>query len=216
VKITQTEVDYLCNAASEYFVEPVRPEDIVWTYSGVRPLFDDGATKAQEATRDYVLKVEAGPGEAPILNVFGGKLTTYRRLAESALEKIAEAIGAKGDKWTGKSSLPGGEFPVTGYLAEVEKLKSKYKFLKPSHAARLVRLYGTRADILLQNLTDEAGLGRHFGADLYEAEVRYLMQHEWATTAEDILWRRTKLGLSLTEQEKAALGDFFQASVKAA
>ena len=216
VKITEGEIDYLCNAASEYFVEPVRPEDIVWTYSGVRPLFDDGATKAQEATRDYVLKVEQGAGEAPILNVFGGKLTTYRRLAESALEKIAEAIGSKGDKWTAKSSLPGGEFAVTGYLAEVEKLKSKYRFLKPSHAARLVRLYGTKAYMLLKDVNDEASLGRHFGADLYEAEVRYLMAHEWAMNAEDILWRRTKLGLSLSEQEKAALGEFLQGSVKAA
>ena len=216
VKITQTEIDYLCNAASEYFVEPVRPDDIVWTYSGVRPLFDDGATKAQEATRDYVLKVEQGAGEAPILNVFGGKLTTYRRLAESALEKIAEAIGAKGEKWTARSSLPGGDFAVTGYQAEVEKVKIKYRFLKPSHAARLVRLYGTKVDVLLQKVNDEAGLGRHFGADLYEAEVRYLMAHEWAMNAEDILWRRTKLGLSLSEQEKAALGEFLQGSVKAA
>ncbi|MEN9894937.1 MAG: hypothetical protein RIR97_789 [Pseudomonadota bacterium] len=216
VKITQGEIDYLCSAASEYFAEPVRPEDIVWTYSGVRPLFDDGATKAQEATRDYVLKVEQDNSGAPLLNVFGGKLTTYRRLAESALDKIAECIGAKGSKWTAHSTLPGGEFPVTGYEAEVERLKIKYRFLKPAYAARLVRLYGTRADVLLQKIGDEAGLGRHFGADLYEAEVRYLIAHEWAVSAEDILWRRTKLGLSLTEQEKAALGDFLQGSVKAA
>ena len=216
VKITQTEIDYLCNAASEYFVEPVRPSDIVWAYSGVRPLFDDGASKAQEATRDYVLKVEQGNDGAPLLNVFGGKLTTYRRLAESALEKIAEAIGAKGQKWTASSTLPGGEFPVTGYVTEVDKLLKSYPFVKKAHAARLVRLYGTRADRLLSGITNEAGMGLLFGADLYEAEVKYLIAHEWARTAEDVLWRRTKLGLHLSDKERASLEAYLLTGVLAA
>ena len=210
IKITDGEIDYLCNAASEYFAEPVKPSDIVWTYSGVRPLFDDGASKAQEATRDYVLKVEGASGEAPLLNVFGGKLTTYRRLGEHALEKIAEAIGAKGAPWTAKSKLPGGDFAATGYEHEVSKLESRYPFLAKRHARRLVRLYGTFAAKLLGDAKQISDLGRHFGADLYEAEVRWLKTQEWAVRAEDVLWRRTKLGLKLTPAEAGDLEDYMR------
>lgn len=212
VTISQEETLYLCNAASEYFKEPVRPEDIVWTYSAVRPLFDDGASKAQEATRDYVLKVEGKQGEAPLLNVFGGKLTTYRRLSEHALEKIGEAIGIKGRPWTAGSHLPGGDFPVQGYEAEVTRLKGRYPFLTDAHARRLVRRYGTRAATLLGTATKTDDLGRLFGSDLYEAEVRYLIEHEWAMTAEDVLWRRSKKGLYLSSGEAAALDQYMAAS----
>jgi len=212
VAITEAEMDYLCNAASEYFTEPVKREDIVWTYSGVRPLFDDGASKAQEATRDYVLKVEGadgpGGGSAPILNVFGGKLTTYRRLSEHALEKIGDAIGVSGKPWTATSRLPGGEFAVTGRAAQVVGLKSRYSLLSDELAIRLTRTYGTRAAKLLGNAKAESDLGRHFGAGLYEAEIRYLMIEEWAMTAEDILWRRTKLGLRLSPDEVKALEEY--------
>ena len=208
VKISDEETAYLCNAASEYFKEPVRSEDIVWTYSAVRPLYDDGASKAQEATRDYVLKVEGEEGQAPLLNVFGGKLTTYRRLGEHALEKIGEAIGLKGMPWTAKSSLPGGDFPARGYDAEVAKLKSRYPFLADQHARRLVRRYGTRAAMIVAEAKTTADLGRCFGSDLYEAEVRYLMEHEWAYTAADILWRRSKKGLYLSKEEAAALDGY--------
>ncbi|WP_047466390.1 glycerol-3-phosphate dehydrogenase [Rhizobium rhizogenes] len=208
VRISEEETAYLCNAASEYFKEPVRPEDIVWTYSAVRPLYDDGATKAQEATRDYVLKVEGAEGQAPLLNVFGGKLTTYRRLSEHALEKIGEAIGLKGTPWTAKSSLPGGDFPAKGYEAEVVKLKARYPFLADPHARRLVRRYGTRAIMILGNAKALTDLGRNFGSDLYEAEVRYLMAHEWAYTAADVLWRRSKKGLYLSKDQAAALDDY--------
>lgn len=210
IKITDGEIDYLCKAASEYFAEPVKPSDIVWTYSGVRPLFDDGASKAQEATRDYVLKVEGASGEAPLLNVFGGKLTTYRRLGEHALEKIAEAIGAKGAPWTAKSKLPGGDFAATGYEQEVSKLESRYPFLAKRHARRLVRLYGTFAAKLLGDAKQISDLGKHFGADLYEAEVRWLKTQEWAVRAEDVLWRRTKLGLNLTPAEAGDLEDYMR------
>jgi glycerol-3-phosphate dehydrogenase len=208
VKISQDEINYLCSAASEYFKEPVRPEDIVWTYSAVRPLFDDGASKAQEATRDYVLKVEGGEGQAPLLNVFGGKLTTYRRLGEHALEKIGAAIGVKGKPWTAKSSLPGGDFPAQGYEAEVGSLKSRYPFLAVSLARRLVRRYGTLAGKLLGDISSIEGLGRNFGSDLYEVEVRYLVAEEWARTAADILWRRSKKGLYLSAQEVLALDEY--------
>ncbi|MDK1493423.1 glycerol-3-phosphate dehydrogenase [Sinorhizobium sp. 7-81] len=215
-RINDAEIDYLCKAASEYFTDPVTRDDIVWTYSAVRPLFDDGASKAQEATRDYVLRLDGEPGQAPLLNVFGGKLTTYRRLGESALEKIGEAIGVKGSKWTAGSSLPGGDFPATGYDAEVASLKARYPFLANSHARRLVRLYGTRAARLLGKAASEADLGRRFGADLYEAEVNWLIEQEWARRAEDVLWRRTKLGLKLSPAEAAELEEYMQGAANAA
>ncbi len=211
VKISDEETTYLCKAASEYFNEPVRPEDIVWTYSAVRPLFDDGASKAQEATRDYVLKLEGEGGQAPLLNVFGGKLTTYRRLSEHALEKIGAAIGAKGAPWTAKSHLPGGDFPAQGYEAEVRKLKGSYPFLIDTHARRLVRRYGTKAAVLLGQARGTEDLGRCFGSDLYEVEVRYLIEHEWARHADDVLWRRTKEGLRLTREQAAVLEEYMAA-----
>ncbi|EHK76790.1 glycerol-3-phosphate dehydrogenase [Sinorhizobium meliloti] len=214
VRISDAEIDYLCRAASEYFSDPVGREDIVWTYSAVRPLFDDGASKAQEATRDYVLRIENG--DAPLLNVFGGKLTTYRRLAESALEKIGETIGEKGRKWTAGSHLPGGDFPAAGYDDEVAKLRMRYPFLAASHARRLVRLYGTRAAQLLGNAGSEADLGKHFGADLYAAEVDWLIGQEWALRAEDVLWRRTKLGLKFSRAQTAELEEYMRGAVNAA
>ena len=212
VAISAEETAYLCRAASEYFAEPVQETDIVWTYSGVRPLFDDGASKAQEATRDYVLKVEGADGEAPLLNVFGGKLTTYRRLAEHALEKIGEAIGVKGQPWTAGSHLPGGDFPPTDYEAQVAGLKRAYAFLEDAHARRLVRLYGTLAAELLGNARGMSDLGRCFGSDLYECEVRWLMRREWAVSAEDVLWRRTKQGLLLSRDEASALDEYMAAA----
>jgi glycerol-3-phosphate dehydrogenase len=208
VKITEGEIAYLCNAASDYFKEPVRPEDIVWTYSAVRPLFDDGASKAQEATRDYVLKIDGEGEQAPLLNVFGGKLTTYRRLGEHALEKIGAAIGVKGSPWTAGSTLPGGDFLAQGYEAEVAKLMARYPFLPDPLARRLVRRYGTRSHAMLGTAAAITDLGRNFGSDLYEAEVRYLIDQEWARTAADILWRRSKKGLYLSMEEVAALEDF--------
>lgn len=211
VKISAEETSYLCNAASEYFAEPVTPEDIVWTYSAVRPLYDDGASKAQEATRDYVLKLEGSDGDAPLLNVFGGKLTTYRRLGEHALEKIGAAIGVKGGPWTAGSSLPGGNFPATGYLAEVGKLRQAYPFLAEPHAKKLVRRYGTKAAAMLANAKGPEDLGQHFGGDLYEFEVVWLMREEWARHAEDVLWRRTKHGLSLTQQQAVVLEEYMAA-----
>jgi glycerol-3-phosphate dehydrogenase len=171
----------------------------------VRPLFDDGASKAQEATRDYVLKVEGKEGDAPLLNVFGGKLTTYRRLAEHALEKIAETIGAKGASWTAGSRLPGGDFAVTDYEPTVAKLLKAYPFLQKDHAERLIRCYGTDAKAILGAARKTEDLGRYFGGTLYEAEVRWLIEREWAVTAEDVLWRRTKQGLFLTPEEAEGL-----------
>ena len=208
VHISEAEVDYLTGAASEYFVRPVTREDVVWSYSGVRPLFDDGASRAQEATRDYVLKSAGGNGKAALINVFGGKLTTFRRLAESTLEQVEALIGARGKPWTRGGSLPGGDFPPTGFADLVADFRGRYAFLDRAYVTRLARLYGTRAEQILGGASSHADLGRHFGADLYEAEVRYLVNSEWAVTSDDILWRRTKRGLLGSAIARADLDAF--------
>ncbi len=210
-RISEGETNYLCEAASEYFAAPVRPEDIVWTYSGVRPLYDDGASKAQEATRDYVLKEDYAEGQPPLINIFGGKITTYRRLSEHMLEKIEHLLGKRGKPWTASSTLPGGDFPAAGYDAQVRKLKASYPFLDMHQARRLTRLYGTCATAILGLARSHADLGSRFGPDLYEAEVRYLIDREWAVTADDVLWRRTKRGLTCSREEVAALEEYMEA-----
>ncbi|MGL4242148.1 MAG: glycerol-3-phosphate dehydrogenase [Beijerinckiaceae bacterium] len=207
VAITPEETRYLCAAASEYFAKPIAESDVVWTYSGVRPLYDDGASEAKAATRDYVFDTDETPGLAPQLSIFGGKITTYRRLAEAVLEKLSPHLGAgvaakKG--WTGTARLPGGDFATDGRAALAAELKTDHPFLTDANAARLARSYGTRARIFLKDSRASADLGRWFGP-LSEAEVGYLQQHEWAVTSEDILWRRSKLGLHLSDAEKAGL-----------
>ena len=178
---------------------------VVWTYAGVRPLYDDGASKAQAATRDYVLKLDAPEGAAPLLNIFGGKITTYRKLAESALALLKPHLPGMGKPWTEGATLPGGDFPVLGFADQVAALRAAHPYLAESHARRLVRAYGTKAAELLDGVTDAAGLGIHFGSDLYEREVAYLMDREWARAADDVLWRRSKLGLRLTKEQAEAL-----------
>jgi glycerol-3-phosphate dehydrogenase len=204
-RITEAETLYLCGAASEYFREPVRPADVVRTYAGVRPLYDDGASEAQAATRDYVLKVEGGEGLPPLLNIYGGKITTYRRLAEAALEKLSPHLGAIAKPWTASTPLPGGDFPVDGFAEQVASLESRCPACRPGQARRLVRAYGTRAQAIVEGVRKDADWGEAFGADLTEREVRYLMQHEWARSAEDVLWRRSKLGLRVGADEARRL-----------
>lgn len=201
VEITTSEIEYLCALASEYFAEPVTSKDVVWTYAGVRPLYDDHATRAQEATRDYVLRVAGRDGEAPLINIFGGKLTTYRKLAEIALEKVGRLIGVKGAPWTGTAPLPGGDFPVADVDAELEQISGKYPFLEIRHAQRLFRLYGRTVTTILCDAKSYDDLGMCFGHDFYEAELRHLAEREWAITADDVLWRRTKLGLYLDDKQ---------------
>jgi glycerol-3-phosphate dehydrogenase len=207
---TDAEVAYLCAAASEYFRQPIDPSRVVWTYSGVRPLYDDGASAAQEATRDYVLKVEGGGDLAPVLNIYGGKITTYRRLAEAALEQLRPVLPTLGRPWTAGASLPGGDFPVDGRAALAAKIAALSPSCSPRRAARLARAYGTRATRIVEGVRTEADWGVPFGADLTEREVRYLMAHEWAWTAEDILWRRSKLGLRMDKAEAARLEDWMR------
>ena len=208
VKITPQEVSYLCDAASEYFKKPVTAESIVWTYSGVRPLYDDGATEAQEATRDYVLR-EDGEGDEPrIINIFGGKITTYRKLAESMLEKIENTLGKKNPEWTAGSTLTGGDFPVDGFDKLVNDVCEKHPFLDHSLAWRWVRSYGTRVWKMLDQVRNEDDLGVKFGASLTECEINYLMKNEWAQTANDVVWRRSKLGIKMKHEEITALDEW--------
>uniref|UniRef100_UPI003D72CCAF glycerol-3-phosphate dehydrogenase C-terminal domain-containing protein n=1 Tax=Azospirillum sp. TaxID=34012 RepID=UPI003D72CCAF len=212
VQATAEEIAYLCAAAGEYFATPVRAQDVVWSYSGVRPLVDDGASAAQAATRDYVLALDTPEGGAPLLSVFGGKITTYRKLAEAALAKLAPHLPLANGSWSDRAPMPGGDFAVDGTGALITELRARYRFVEPEHMARLVRAYGTRTRVLLGSATRATDLGRRFGADLTEAEVRYLMAEEWAQTAEDVLWRRSKLGLRLAPAEVRELEDFMAAA----
>ena len=208
VAATEEEIVYLADAASEYFRQPIPRSDVVWTYSGVRPLFDDGASKAQEATRDYVLRLDSGGKgtEAPLINIFGGKITTYRRLALSVMEQIEEAIGGGGPAWTAKAALPGGDFPTEG-LAELTRSLAKGREALPGGLVeRLARNYGTQAHAILEGVATQEDLGEHFGGGLFAREVTHMMDHEWAREAEDVLWRRSKLGLRLSKEEAARLG----------
>ena len=205
VGITAEEITYLLDAANDYFAEPITREHIVWAFSGVRPLYDDGASKAQEATRDYVLRMENAKDEPPYLAIYGGKLTTYRRLSEQVVGHVDTALGRETKPWTSGAPLPGGDFDVDGFDREVLKLQAAHTYLPRETAERLVRLYGTRAARLLEGTTSRADLGEDFGAGLTERETAYLIENEWAETVEDVLWRRTKLGLRLGERDIRAL-----------
>jgi glycerol-3-phosphate dehydrogenase len=212
VKATDEEIAYLCASVSEYLAKPVTPEDVVWTYAGVRPLYDDGASEAKAATREYAFELDT-PGGAPLLSIYGGKITTYRRLAEEALEKLSpylKGVRAR-EGWTAAAPLPGGDMDVSAVAALTAELVRDYPFLTPAHAGRLAHAYGTRAAKTLGPAKSMADLGRNFGTTLTESEVRYLIANEWACTAEDIVWRRSKLGLRLSAAEVAALGEWLGA-----
>jgi glycerol-3-phosphate dehydrogenase len=207
VKITEDEVSYLCASASAYLANPVTPEQILWTYAGVRPLYDDGASEAKAATRDYVFELDTEQG-LPLLSIFGGKITTYRRLSEEALDRLEPYLPKRSGAsagWTASTALPGGDFNVTALPALIEQLGRDWPFLTSAHVRRLAMAYGTRARELLGQAKSLADLGQSFGATLTEVEVQFLMTTEWAQTAEDVVWRRTKLGLRLSAQEIAAL-----------
>jgi glycerol-3-phosphate dehydrogenase len=212
VKASAEEIQYLCASVSEYLAKPVSPEDVVWAYSGVRPLYDDGASEAKAATREYVLELDT-PGGVPLLSIYGGKITTHRRLAEEALERLSPYLRSAGERegWTGKSPLPGGDMNVSAIAALAAELVRNYSFLTPAHASRMAHAYGTRAGRLLGDAKSLADLGRSFGATLTEREVRYMMAVEWALTADDIVWRRSKLGLRLTSAEIAGIDDWIAA-----
>jgi glycerol-3-phosphate dehydrogenase len=201
--ISAAETDYLCAAANAYLRRWISPQDVIWSYAGIRALHDDGTVDASRVTREYRLELDDAPG-AKLLSVFGGKLTTARALASEALDML----GVGGLKFTTTSALPGGQI-MPGFNAWLQELAA---WMPASMLDRLSRSYGTRLDRILDDVDGLSDMGRHFGADLYEAEVRYLVTHEWARTADDILWRRTKLGLSLTPDEQAALAAWLEAA----
>ena len=201
VKIDDNEVNYLLKVYNDHFKKQLSKDDIVWTYSGVRPLCDDESDSPQAITRDYTLDVHDQDGKAPLLSVFGGKLTTYRKLAEHALDKLSGYYDNCGPAWTKNGVLPGGDLGTDrdSYAAQ---LRRRFTWLPEALARRYVRTYGTRAEQLIGTAQSLEDLGEHFGHHLYEAELRYLVAEEWVVELDDAIWRRTKLGMWLDDAQK--------------
>jgi glycerol-3-phosphate dehydrogenase len=201
------EITYLCDEVNEYFRERVTPDELVWSFSGVRALYDDGSKRPEDVTRDYELVLDQKKNLAPLLTVYGGKITTHRKLAEAALNKIGKFFKPL-PPWTASSHLPGGDFPADGFYALVGETIGRWPFLSEPHARRLVRAYGTRVERILGDAQSMDDLGPRFTGDLTGAELRYLVEHEWAETAEDVLYRRSKFGLKATPDERIAINQF--------
>lgn len=212
VEIEQSEIDYICGAVSEYFKKPVKSEDVVWSYTGVRPLFDDAAANASKVTRDYVIHLsESGP---PLASIFGGKITTFRKLSEEVVDmilpRLPEESGHERKAWTASSTLPGGDIPNADYEAFVKARQAQYPWMPEALLGDYTRNYGTMVDAIIGEAGSVTDLGVHFGGDLYEAEVRHLMDNEWARCADDILWRRTRKGLHVPEGTASTLDNWMQ------
>ncbi len=210
---SDAEKDYMLNAVSEYFKKPVTRANVRWAYSGIRPLYDDGASKAQEATRDYVLKLDRPEGQAPLLSVFGGKITTARKLAESVMDEIKPFFPAMKGKWTAHSTLPGGAIAHDAVEVKIAELQKKYSFLKPQNVRRLFRAYGTEVETILGEARFATDLGQTFGP-VTEKEIAHLRNNEWVVTADDLLWRRSKLGLHMKPEEQDALRAYMEGEVE--
>ncbi|MBS0282821.1 MAG: glycerol-3-phosphate dehydrogenase [Proteobacteria bacterium] len=193
--IDAEETRYLLDTVNDYFAHRLGEADIVWSYAGIRPLYDDKAGSASAVTRDYVLDLDAGEGRAPMLSVFGGKITTYRKLAEHAMQHLARHLPDAGPAWTARAALPGGDMPGADFDAFLARVGRERPGLPPALLCRLAQAYGTRIDALLGDAATLADLGEDIGGGLTVREVDYLVAHEWARTAEDVLWRRSKLGL---------------------
>jgi glycerol-3-phosphate dehydrogenase len=214
-RISAEEISYLCAAVSRYFRKPLDPRDVAESFSGVRPLHDDGAKNASAATREYVIDLDAPEGSAPLLSVFGGKLTTYRRLAEDAIDRLAPYLKPPRAKhWTATAPLPGGDTNGGDFDRFLRALRGKYPWLDAGTVARMARAYGTRAEAILGNARCVRDLGEDFGAGLYQAEIDYLIGQEFALTAEDILWRRSKRGLHLSPAERARVSAYVDARAR--
>ena len=207
IEISDEETDYLLKSANDYFEHPISRDDIVWSYAGVRPLYDNKKGSASAVTRDYVFDIQS-EDTPPILSIFGGKITTYRELAEHALRKMKPFFQELPGDWTGQSPLPGGDFKGS-FENFVLAQSTKYPYLSEDHLLRLCRSYGTRMNDWLAGSTDYADLGQDFGGTLTEREAKFLIAQEWASTAEDILWRRTKCGLHMSEAERETFRGWF-------
>jgi glycerol-3-phosphate dehydrogenase len=208
-RISAEEINYLCAAVSRYFRKPLDPRDVAESYSGVRPLYDDGAKNPSATTREYILDLDAPEGSAPLLSVFGGKLTTYRRLAEDAIDRLAPHLKPpRAKRWTASAPLPGGDMGGGDFDRFLRALRGKYPWLNAATVARLARAYGTRAELILGNASCARDLGEDFGAGVFQAEIDYLISQEFALTAEDVLWRRSKRGLHLSPVERARVSAY--------
>ncbi|MEL6687081.1 MAG: glycerol-3-phosphate dehydrogenase [Pseudomonadota bacterium] len=206
--ISEEETNYLCAAASEYFEDDITSDDVVWSYAGVRPLYDDKSENASAVTRDYVLNIDELSEGRPILSIYGGKITTSRKLAEHAMENLADYYEDADKRWTAKAQLPGGDIPADDFDRFVEEQVARYPSVSHDVMHHLCRAYGTRITLILGD-GPYVDLGQHFGAQMTEAEAHYLRNHEWARTADDVLYRRTKQGLHLSEAERAIFADWF-------
>jgi glycerol-3-phosphate dehydrogenase len=208
VAIVEEETDYLLKIVNRYMRGNLTRGDVISAYSGVRPLYDDYAGNPSAVTRDYVFDVEDLAGRAPLMSIFGGKITTYRKLAEHAMQKLAPYLPRSGQAWTATAALPGGDLPGTDFEAFVADVSRRWAWLPRPLARHYARLYGTRAEALLDGASSLGELGRSFGGLLYQREAEFLKSEEWAMTADDILLRRTKHGLHLSAEQKAAFGDW--------
>jgi glycerol-3-phosphate dehydrogenase len=200
---TFAEVDYLCRAVNRYLAKPVRPHDVVWRYAGVRPLYDDGSSDPSAVTRDYTLRVDDQAGAAPVLSVFGGKITTYRRLAEHVMERLQPYFPGLKGAWTAAAALPGSDFGAQTRVAMRDAFFARHPGIPTPTLRALFRRHGTRAD----EVVGDGRLGEDYGAGLTERELRYFLEHEWASSADDVLWRRTKCGLHMTDAQRARVAE---------
>ncbi|HEY5701541.1 MAG TPA: glycerol-3-phosphate dehydrogenase [Gammaproteobacteria bacterium] len=205
VRISGEEIEYLCRAVNRFLEKSVNAEQVQWTYAGVRPLHDDGETDPSKVSRDYDLELQRVGNDRTLINVYGGKLTTYRRLAEHALEKLSGVFPHMGAAWTMDAPLPGGDIPGGRFETFLSELKKTYGFVPGSHLRQLARRHGTRSNRVLDGASSLKDLGEHFGNGLYAREIDYLRQHEWARSADDILWRRTKCGLGANTNTAEAI-----------
>jgi glycerol-3-phosphate dehydrogenase len=212
-KITEEEVAYLCRAVSRAFVNEVVPGMVEHSYSGVRPLYDDSAENASSVSREYVLGLDAPEQQAPLLTVYGGKITTYRRLAEEAIDQLAPFLDLKGEAWTGRVALPGGDIADADLACFIRELRAEFPWLPRAMVDRLAHAYGTRVRKLLGTARSLADLGTDLGGGLTPAEIDYLVAEEWAQTGEDVLWRRSKLGLHMTEEARACVAGYVRGRV---
>jgi glycerol-3-phosphate dehydrogenase len=208
VAISAAEIAYLCDAANRYFRRAIAPPDVVWAYSGVRPLLEEESVGPSAATRDYRLELDTPEGQAPLLSVFGGKITTFRKLGEEAVDLLAGPLGVH-RPCTTRQPLPGGDLPRADFDAFLQAFQHGHPWLPPALAQRYAHAYGTRAGMLLGTAHSLAELGEELAPGLYAAELIYLQTHEWAQSADDVLWRRSKLGLHLPATAAAVIDAWF-------
>ena len=208
------EVDYLCKAVNRYILKPIVPGDVIWTYAGVRPLYDDGSAEPSAVSRDYTLRLDAEAGSAPVLSVFGGKITTYRKLAEHALERLAPWFPGMKSAWTDRAPLPGGDLRGAGFQQFAENIWLRdFPWLPADVGHALARRHGANAPRVLSGATSLRDLGQHFGAGIYAREIDYMIEREWAMDGEDILYRRTKAGLHLSPAQRTEVAQYVRAHV---